>query len=74
MAVVISDIKFDDLDTKLQEVAVKDFSLFCEITGVDKTQAYTCLEKAKGKSIRQIANKLRISKGQAESRCKKCPK
>lgn len=64
--------KMSPLDKKLQELALTEWELFCTLTGVDKTQAFVCLERQRGLSYQQIGNKLKISKQSVAERCKKC--
>ncbi len=66
-------LKFSDIDKRLQELALLDFSYFCTLTGVDKNKAVICLERAKGKSFRQIAHKLHIAKSTIYDISKNCP-
>lgn len=66
-------LNFSELDKRLQELALLDFSYFCTLTGVDKNKAVVCLERAKGKSFRQIAHKLHIAKSTIYDISKNCP-
>lgn len=68
----LSKNKLEQLDAKLIEIAASDFERFCKITGVDKTQAYVCIEKGKGKSSGTIANVLGVSPQAVDKRYKKC--
>jgi hypothetical protein len=62
------------LDEKLRELACSDWSAFVSLIGMEViSRAKVCLLKKEEKSIRFIANKLKISKGKVESSCKKCP-
>lgn len=55
--------KADILDQLLQ-LAMEDFSNFCEITNFDTERAYICMLRTKGKSYGQIAVILNKSKDQ----------
>lgn len=65
-------LTFNDLDHRLQELALLDFEYFCVLTKVDKRNAFVCIEKAGGKSLQQIANKLHIPKSTIRDIVKKC--
>lgn len=65
-------ITFDDLDKRLQELALINFEYFCVLTEVNKRKAFVCIEKAGGKSLQQIANKLHIPKSTIRDIVKKC--
>lgn len=67
------NLTFDNLDRRLQELALLNFTYFCTLTEVNKEKAVVCFERAKGKSFRQIANKIHISKSMAFKIAKKCP-
>lgn len=60
------------LNQQLQELALLDFEYFCQLVGVDKKQAYICLERSKGKSLAQIGQKTGMSKQAVSQRAKKC--
>lgn len=64
---------FDDIDKRLQELALLNFNYFCTLTEVNKEKVVVCFERSKGKSFRQIANKLHISKSMVFKISKKCP-
>jgi len=66
-------LTFNDLDKRLQELALLDFAYFCSLTEINKEKAIVCFERAKHKSFRQIANKLHISKSMVFDIAKKCP-
>lgn len=74
MSYKISDVKFDDIDRRLQELAVTDFALFCEVANVDKKKIIVCMDRSEGKSLQQIANKYGIPKATVQSICEKCMK
>ena len=65
--------KLNELDRKLHEMAVNNFALFCELAGINKTQAYVCFEFSKGKSYGQIGIQLKINKSTIYAIAKKCP-
>lgn len=69
----LSEIKIEKLDKVLQELAIKRFEEFCMLAGVDKTQAYVCIERRSGKSFGAIAQSIGITKQAVNQRCKKCP-
>lgn len=62
-----------DLDAILQELALTNFEEFCQVMATDLSQAYVCLKKKKGKSYRQIAQELGLTRHEVDSRVKKCP-
>lgn len=64
---------FDNLDRRLQELALLNFTYFCTLTEVNKEKAVVCFERSKGKSFRQIANKIHLSKSMVFKISKKCP-
>lgn len=66
-------LTFNDLDRRLQELALLNFAYFCSLTEINKEKAIVCFERAKHKSFRQIANKLHISKSMVYKLSKKCP-
>lgn len=72
MAYKISDVKFEEIDRRLQELAVTDFALFCEIANIDKKKIIVCMDRMAGKSLQQIANKYDIPKSTIQDICKKC--
>lgn len=70
--VTVTTLSFPDLKDQLQELALLDWDKFLKLTGVDVVQVVICNEKAKKKSLQQIANKVKLSKGAVQNRCKKC--
>ena len=62
------------IDQKLQELALMDFELFCKTFNVDKTKAYVCFELKKKKSLKQIGIKLNMGKTAVFAIAKDCPK
>lgn len=69
----LSKIKLIELDKKLIKLAADNFDEFCLITAVDKVQAFICIERKKGKSIRQINISSGIPRSTIGDICKKCP-
>ena len=69
----ITEISFPKLDEQLQELARVDWEKFCLLTQIDRVQIFVCSERAKGKSIRQIAQNAKLSRSVVETRSKKCP-
>ena len=68
------DKYFTQLDQDLQQLASVDWVAFVNLVGDDAIlAAKVCLLKSRGKSIKQVTNKLSITKSQVETRCKKCP-
>ncbi len=63
----------EQLDKRLQEMALIDFELFCKLLDVDKTKAFVCFEIQKKKSLKQIAIKLGVGKTAVYAIAKKCP-
>lgn len=61
-----------ELEKHLQELAVTDWNKFIELTGIDTVQVSICLQRKKGKSMRQIAQKTGMPVGTVQRRCKKC--
>lgn len=64
--------KLDKLDKALVALAVANFERFCHVAGVDKTQAYVCLELERGKTTGEIAQAIGISRQAVWQRCRKC--
>lgn len=62
----------NELDRKIQELALIDFDLFCKTLGVDKTRAFVCFEIKKKKSLKQIAIRLGVGKTAVYAIAKKC--
>lgn len=71
--VELSGIDMNELDRKIQELALLDFEAFCKMAGVNKVQAFVCFEIAKGKSLQQVGIKLKIGKSTIHLISKKCP-
>lgn len=69
----LSQIKIEKLDKALQEMAILRFEEFCMLAGVDKMQAYVCIERGSGKSFGAIAQSIGVTKQAVSQRCKKCP-
>lgn len=68
----LSTEKLIEFDKKLLILALSEFDVFCQIAKVDKTQAYVCMEKARGKSSGTIANALGVTPQAVDKRFKKC--
>lgn len=68
----LNDKKIERLDAELMQLALERFDLFCTIAGVDKVQAFVCLERKKGRSYGEIAQDLNTSRGSVFKKCKKC--
>ena len=68
----LSENNLRKLDIRLQELAKSNFDSFCQMTGVDKIQAYVCLEKSRGRTDGSIANSLGITRQAVSARNKKC--
>ena len=68
----LSDNKIAKLDKILIELSTKNFEEFCIIAGVDKVQAYVCLERKAGKSFGEIGQSIGLTKQAIQQRCKKC--
>ena len=63
-----------ELDKELQQLSLIDWATFVGIVGEDAIiAAKVCILKSRGKSLNQIASKLRITKSKVETRCKNCP-
>lgn len=75
--ITVTEITFPELDKQLQELASVNWEKFCLLTGIDRVQVVVCAEQEKGKSLQQIANKLKtagypISRQAVGDRCRKC--
>lgn len=57
---------------KALELAIDDFEKFCKYAGVNSTQLKVCIERSKGLSLQQIANKLTIPKSTVKDICDRC--
>jgi hypothetical protein len=73
----VTEITFPELDKQLQELASVNWEKFVKLTGIDRVQVVICAEREKGRSLQQIANKLKkaghpISRQAVGGRCKKC--
>lgn len=69
-----NDRYYTELDKDLQQLAILDWPAFVDLVGFDNIKAAKiCILKSRGKSLRQTAYKLDITKGQVEYACKKCP-
>lgn len=54
------------------EMAIQDFEKFCLYAGVNYNQLKICIEREKGLSLQQIANKNNLSKSTVFDITKKC--
>lgn len=54
------------------ELAIDDFDKFCKYAGVNSTQLAVCIERSKGLSLQQVANKLNIPKSTVKDICDRC--
>ena len=57
---------------KALEMAIDDFEKFCNFAGVNSQQLSVCIEREKGLSLQQIANKLQIPKSTVDGICSRC--
>ena len=57
---------------KALEMAINDFEKFCKFAGVNSNQLKVCIEREKGLTLQQIANKLRIPKSTVNDICDRC--
>ena len=53
-------------------MAIADFEKFCKYAGVNSTQLKVCLERTKGLSFGQIAQKLNIPRSTVNNICDRC--
>lgn len=69
----MNDVKLTELDHKLREMALTNWSQFVQFVGKDAiTSAKVCLLRQKQQSYQQISIKLSISEKQARYACDKC--
>lgn len=61
----------DVKDTALQ-LAIQDFEKFCSYARVNSKQLKVCIDRDKGLSYQQIANKLRISRSYVKKISDRC--
>ena len=52
--------------------AIQDFEKFCKMSGLNMIQLKVCIERERGLSLQQIANKLEIPKANVNFFCNKC--
>ncbi len=71
--IIQHEITFPKLDEQLRQLALTDFEKFKRLTQIDMLQIFICEERAKGKTIRQIAQYAKVTRSVVETRCKKCP-
>ncbi len=53
-------------------MAITDFEKFVRMSGVNMNQLKVCIERERGLSLQQIANKLDIPKGTVKFICDRC--
>lgn len=67
------DHYYTPLDTDLQNLANSDWPAFVKLVGEDNIRnAKICILRKRGKSLNEIAIKLRTTKRVAERSCGKC--
>lgn len=71
---MLSDERLEKLDKQLKEIAAQNFEDFVTLTGLDRTQAFVCLQHGKGQSLAIIARMVGVSKQAIWKRCKRCAK
>lgn len=69
---MISDERLERLDRQLKEMAERNFEEFVQLTGLDRTQAFVCIQRGKGQSLAMIARMVGVSKQAISKRCKRC--
>lgn len=52
--------------------AIQDFEKFCKMSGANMIQLKVCIERERGLSLQQIANKFNIPKSNVNIFCNKC--
>lgn len=62
-----------DLDRQLQALALTDWNKFSELIKLDTRKLDICLRRKRGKSVRQIAQALKMAKSSVGEICKICP-
>lgn len=62
----------DEYRHKALEMALTDFEKFCQYAGVNNKQLFVCIERSKGLSLGQIANRLKISRQYVKKICDRC--
>jgi len=65
----VSELKLKELDRKLQELALTNWQEFTKIIQLDREKLYICIQRSKGKTLRQIANELKVTKKKVEYTC-----
>ncbi|QDP86076.1 hypothetical protein FNJ88_11150 [Chryseobacterium sp. SNU WT5] len=53
-------------------LALEDFEKFCKMSGANMNQLRVCIERERGLSLQQIANKFNIPKGTVNDICERC--
>lgn len=61
-----------EIESFLKNLALTDWNKFMDVIGIDATQMTICVEKEKGKSWQQIANKVNLPKSTVRNRYKQC--
>lgn len=54
------------------QIAIQDFNKFCKMSGVNMNQLKVCIERERGLSLQQIANKLKIGKDTVYAMTNRC--
>lgn len=54
------------------QIAIHDFVKFCKMSGVNMNQLKVCIERERGLSLQQIANKLEIGKDTVYAMTNRC--
>ena len=54
------------------QIAIQDFNKFCKMSGVNMNQLKVCIERERGLSLQQIANKLEIGKDTVYAMTNRC--
>ncbi len=68
----LNEKKIEKLDGELMQLALERFDFFCSIAGIDKVQAFVCIERTKGRSYGEIAVDLNTTRSNVYKKCKKC--
>ena len=70
----LSENQLKQLDNAILRLMMDDREYAYTILNADMTQAYVCIEKAKGKTNGEIANVLKITRQSVAERACKCKK
>jgi len=68
----INEQAVQELDKRIQEMALLDFEAFCKMFNIDKSRAFVCFEIKKKKSLKQIGLRLGIGKSAVYAIAKDC--